>query len=168
MLLSLITSRLGGWVVGGLIASAAIGYGLWKDQQALQIAADASKEISIANESTLKAVTALEVTEATLEDTKKAFNDIIARNAELQLEYNQISQERDKAIADINSYRTRWSNVSRNKPELLSRIINRATTKRVQLIESATCRTNCAAGGNGGKAIQPTPEAPNGNSPEVQ
>lgn len=66
------------------------------------------------------------------------------RNIQLAELASTLNEERLKN----ESYRNRWSKVSRRKPELLSRIINRATNKRVQFFAATTCRANCDPEGN--------------------
>ena len=57
---------------------------------------------------------------------------------------NTLNEERQKN----ESYKNRWTKVSNAKPILISRLINRATRKRVREIQATTCRANCNADEN--------------------
>lgn len=61
------------------------------------------------------------------------------RNEQLARSQKELDEERRKH----ESYMARWTKVANKKPELLARIINRATAKRVRRIAAATCRAGC-------------------------
>lgn len=72
-------------------------------------------------------------------DQGKAEERARARQTQLALSQKSLDEERQKN----DSYKTRWEKVANKKPELLSRLANRATNKRVHFIASATCRAGC-------------------------
>lgn len=81
------------------------------------------------------------------------------RNEQLALSQKSLDEERQKN----DSYKARWAKVSAKKPGLLSRVINRATNKRVQFIASATCRAGCDKDGDTDKGSKTTTETSTGN-----
>lgn len=74
--------------------------------------------------------------------------DEYKKNTKIELEYAAARKELDARYQQIKSYEERWANVATKKPGLLANIINRATVRRVQSIQSATCRSDCDEGGN--------------------
>lgn len=73
--------------------------------------------------------------------------DAIA-SARLRWEFDLVEKEKDEANAKITSYRSRWTMGAHKKPGLMSRLINRATDKRVQSFYDRTCRADCDQNGN--------------------
>lgn len=126
-------------------AAAALGWGLWYMEAKAHDQTIKNNATQIATlEGSVKAL------DQALIDQKKSYAALVQEQqaqrlarVKLDFEYAAITKERDEAVNKLQSYRSRWSNVANKKPELLSRIINRATNKRVHSFNSGTCRSGC-------------------------
>ncbi|MBL4752029.1 MAG: hypothetical protein JKY52_00305 [Flavobacteriales bacterium] len=146
--LSFITSMFGSSKTGIMFvigAVAAIGWGMYymTDKAYDALLVDSAKKIERAEQNTRTVEGVLKATNASLDQLR------LDRLEDYKLKIQQdVERAQDrKELADLqnklNSYRKRWANVANKKPELLARIINRATRKRVREIQAATCRANC-------------------------
>ena len=148
--LSLVTSMFGSGKSGIMFAIgavAAIGWGMYymSDQAYDALLVDSAQKIQLAEQNTRKVEGALNVTTASLEqlrlDRLEDYKAAIKQDLERAQDRKELADLQNK----LNSYRKRWANVANKKPELLARLINRATRKRVREIQATTCRANCNA-----------------------
>ncbi len=125
----------------------------------INLVSDSSAKIERAQSNTTKLEQAVkdqgkEITNLLVERGKNEVRTEF-RNKEMAVLQKDLDEERRKH----ESYKTRWANVANKKPELLARLINRATRKRVLLFSTATCRTDCDTEGNSGNSRKTTTEA---------
>ena len=146
--LSFITSMFGSSKTGIMFvigAVAAIGWGMYymTDKAYDALLVDSAQKIERAEQNTRTVEGVLKVTNASLDqlrlDRLEDYKAKIQQDAERAQDRKELADLQNK----LNSYRKRWANVANKKPELLARIINRATRKRVREIQATTCRTNC-------------------------
>lgn len=123
----------------------AIGWGLWwvEKENNKNLLIESATKIERAEANTAKVETALEEQTAELNalivsQAEEAIRRE-GRNKQLALLEQDLNEERNKNA----SYEKRWTNVAFKKPNLLARIINRATKRRVLKLETTTCRAGC-------------------------
>jgi hypothetical protein len=139
------------YMVVGLIATSTIMTLMWKiaesnyDDLVIESATKIERAaLNVANME--KAVEKSEVTITQLLIDKVAARVKIQQQdefaADLQMSLNEERQRNE-------SYKTRWGTVAFKRPTLLARLANRATSARVRLFATITCRgTNCDGDGD--------------------
>lgn len=150
MILSKILSPFMPYIIGGLVA-AIIGLSInswWVGKKYDDLKTESAAKLERAAANVSKLETNIEEQNASIdkfkEDVKKAKLRADKRSEDLASMRADLNETRN----ENESYKSRWDKAASKKPELVNRLLNRATAKRVQLFATATCRANCNKDGN--------------------
>ncbi len=142
---------LGGAVIGGLILSGLL---YWKNQQYDRLLSDSASKIERAENNTKllnQAVVAQEKTiSGLLEKQQKEQAQIAARTDQITRLQNSLNEERRQN----EKFARQWEKIALARPTLLSRRVNAAIARRVQLLSTLTCRSDCDKDRDKGNSIK--------------